>query len=159
MRCPARSEEFHVKTSLPVLVPVLMAIGMAGAAVAQDGGRSVWQGIYTNEQADRGAGLYAQRCGACHGAALNGTGEAPPLVGGEFVSHWDTLTVGDLYDRVRTTMPQNDPMSMTREEYADVLAYVLKNNGFPAGTRELDKRSEVLATIGITAEKPASAGR
>jgi len=148
-----------VKTSLPVLVPVLMAIGMAGAAVAQDGGRSVWQGIYTNEQADRGAGLYAQRCGACHGAALNGTGEAPPLVGGEFVSHWDTLTVGDLYDRVRTTMPQNDPMSMTREEYADVLAYVLKNNGFPAGTRELDKRSEVLATIGITAEKPASAGR
>jgi mono/diheme cytochrome c family protein len=159
MRCPARSEEFNVKTSLPVLVPVLMAIGMAGAAVAQDGGRSVWQGIYTNEQADRGAGLYAQRCGACHGAALNGTGEAPPLVGGEFVSHWDTLTVGDLYDRVRTTMPQNDPMSMTREEYADVLAYVLKNNGFPAGTRELDKRSEVLATIGITAEKPASAGR
>lgn len=148
-----------MKTSLPVLVPVLMAIGMAGAAVAQDGGRSVWQGIYTNEQADRGAGLYAQRCGACHGAALNGTGEAPPLVGGEFVSHWDTLTVGDLYDRVRTTMPQNDPMSMTREEYADVLAYVLKNNGFPAGTRELDKRSEVLATIGITAEKPASAGR
>ena len=148
-----------MKTSLPVLVPVLMAIGMAGAAVAQDGGRSVWQGIYTNEQADRGAGLYAQRCGACHGAALNGTGEAPPLGGGEFVSHWDTLTVGDLYDRVRTTMPQNDPMSMTREEYADVLAYVLKNNGFPAGTRELDKRSEVLATIGITAEKPASAGR
>jgi len=148
-----------VKKALPVLLPMLMAVGMAGAAVAQDGGRSVWQGIYTGEQADRGAGIYAQRCGACHGAALNGTGEAPPLVGGEFVSHWDTLTVGDLYDRVRTTMPQNDPMSMTREEYADVLAYMLKNNGFPAGTRELDKRSEVLATIGITAEKPASAGR
>ncbi len=148
-----------MKKALPVLLPMLMAVGMAGAAVAQDGGRSVWQGIYTGEQADRGAGIYAQRCGACHGAALNGTGEAPPLVGGEFVSHWDTLTVGDLYDRVRTTMPQNDPMSMTREEYADVLAYMLKNNGFPAGTRELDKRSEVLATIGITAEKPASAGR
>lgn len=148
-----------MKKALPVLLPMLMAVGMAGAAVAQDGGRSVWQGIYTGEQADRGAGSYAQRCGACHGAALNGTGEAPPLVGGEFVSHWDTLTVGDLYDRVRTTMPQNDPMSMTREEYADVLAYMLKNNGFPAGTRELDKRSEVLATIGITAEKPASAGR
>jgi S-disulfanyl-L-cysteine oxidoreductase SoxD len=159
MRCRARSEEFDVKTALPVLLPMLMAVGMAGTAIAQDGGRSVWQGIYTGEQADRGAGIYAQRCGACHGAALNGTGEAPPLVGGEFVSHWDTLTVGDLYDRVRTTMPQNDPMSMTREEYADVLAYMLKNNGFPAGSRELDKRSEVLATIGITAEKPASAGR
>lgn len=128
---------------------------LAGAAVAQDSGKSVWQGIFTAEQADRGAGVYAQRCGACHGAALNGTGEAPALIGGEFVSHWDTMTVGDLYDRVRTTMPQNDPQSLTREEYADVLAFLLKNNGFPAGEKPLDRRSEVLATIGITAEKPA----
>ena len=148
-----------MKIALPVLLPLVAAAGLAGAAFAQDGGRSVWQGIYTAAQAERGAGLYAQRCGACHGAALNGTGEAPPLVGGEFVSHWDTLSVGDLYDRVRTTMPQNDPMSLTREEYADVLAYVLKNNGFPEGARELDKRSEVLATISITAQKPDSAGR
>lgn len=128
---------------------------LAGASVAQDSGKSVWQGIFTAEQADRGAGVYAQRCGACHGAALNGTGEAPALIGGEFVSHWDTMTVGDLYDRVRTTMPQNDPQSLTREEYADVLAFLLKNNGFPAGEKPLDRRSEVLATIGITAEKPA----
>jgi mono/diheme cytochrome c family protein len=96
--------------------------------------------------------------GACHGAALNGTGEAPALVGGEFVSHWDTMTLGDLYDRVRTTMPQNDPQSLTREDYADVLAFLLKNNGFPAGGQPLDRRSEVLATIGITAEKPANSG-
>jgi S-disulfanyl-L-cysteine oxidoreductase SoxD len=138
-----------------IALPFLVATVLAGAAWAQDAGKSVWQGIYTSEQADRGAGVYAQRCGACHGAALNGTGEAPPLIGGEFVSHWDTLTVGDLYDRVRTTMPQNDPMSMTRDEYADVLAFLLKTNGFPAGAQPLDKRSEVLATIDITAEKPA----
>ena len=69
------------------------------------------------------------------------------------------MTVGDLYDRVRTTMPQNDPQSMTREEYADVLAFLLKNNGFPAGSQPLDKRSEVLASIGITAEKPVNSGR
>ena len=145
-------------------LPLLVAFGLAGAAVAQDvvnqnTGKSVWQGIYTADQAERGAGVYAQRCGACHGAALNGTGEAPALVGGEFVSHWDTMTVGDLYDRVRTTMPQNDPLSLTREEYVDVLAFLLKNNGFPVGSQPMDKRSEVLATIGITAEKPASAGR
>ena len=140
-------------------LPLLIGFGLAGAAVAQNTGKSVWQGIYTADQAIRGAAVYAQRCGACHGAALNGTGEAPALVGGEFVSHWDTMTVGDLYDRVRTTMPQNDPMSMTREEYADVLAFLLKNNGFPVGSQPMDKRSEVLATIGITAEKPASAGR
>jgi mono/diheme cytochrome c family protein len=137
--------------ALLLVVPLVLA----GAALAQEAGKSVWQGIYTVEQADRGAGVYAQRCGACHGAALNGTGEAPPLIGGEFVSHWDTMTVGDLYDRVRTTMPQNDPQSLTREEYADVLAFLLKNNGFPAGSQPLDRRSEVLATIGITAEKPA----
>ena len=139
--------------ALPILLPLTVAL--AGAALAQDAGKSVWQGIYTTEQAERGAGIYAQRCGACHGAALNGTGEAPALIGGEFVSHWDTMTVGDLFDRVRTTMPQNDPMSLTREEYADVLAFLLKNNGFPTGAQPLDRRSEVLATIGITAEKPA----
>ncbi|WP_156256393.1 c-type cytochrome [Sandarakinorhabdus oryzae] len=139
-------------------LPIVVATVMAGAALAQDAGKSVWQGIYTTEQAARGAGVYAQRCGACHGAALNGTGEAPPLIGGEFISHWDTMTVGDLYDRVRTTMPQNDPQSLTREEYADVLAFLLKTNGFPAGGQALDKRSEVLATIGITAQKPANGG-
>ena len=137
-------------------LPLIAALGLAGAALAQDSGKSVWQGIFTPEQADRGAGVYAQRCGACHGAALNGTGEAPPLIGGEFISHWDTMTVGDLFDRVRTTMPQNDPMSMSREEYADVLAFLLKTNGFPAGGQPLDKRSEVLATINITAQKPAA---
>ena len=142
-----------------VVLPLAIAAVLTGAALAQDAAKSVWQGIYADDQADRGAGVYAQRCGACHGAALNGTGEAPALIGGEFISHWDTMSVGDLYDRVRTTMPQNDPQSLTREEYADVLAFLLKTNGFPAGGQALDKRSEVLATITITAEKPASAGR
>lgn len=144
--------------SLTIILPLTAAMALAGAALAQDAGKSVWQGVFTTEQAERGAGVYAQRCGACHGAALNGTGEAPALIGGEFVSHWDTMTLGDLYDRVRTTMPQNDPQSLSREEYADVLAFLLKNNGFPAGQKPLDRRSEVLATIGITAEKPAGTG-
>ncbi|WP_353216241.1 cytochrome c [Sandarakinorhabdus sp.] len=141
-------------------MPLILSIAaaLAGTALAQDAGKSVWQGVFTADQADRGSAVYAERCGACHGAALNGTGEAPALVGGEFVSHWDTMTVGDLYDRVRTTMPQNDPQSLSREDYADVLAFLLKNNGFPAGAQPLDRRSEVLATIGITAEKPASTG-
>ncbi|MEN9932217.1 MAG: hypothetical protein RIS17_790, partial [Pseudomonadota bacterium] len=68
-----------MKFALPLL---FVAVGLAGAAVAQDAGKSVWQGIYTTEQADRGSAVYAQRCGACHGAALNGTGEAPALIGG-----------------------------------------------------------------------------
>ncbi|MFZ4690791.1 MAG: c-type cytochrome [Polymorphobacter sp.] len=137
----------------------LAAIVAAAGASAQMAEKSVWQGVFTAEQATRGAGVYVAKCGACHGVTLGGTGEAPALVGGEFVSHWDTLTVGDLFDRVRTTMPQNDPQTLTRDEYADVLAYMLQYNGFPEGTAPLDRRSEVLAMIGITAQKPATAGR
>ena len=137
----------------------LALVAAAGGASAQMAGRSIWQGVYTAEQATRGASVYAARCGACHGVSLNGTGEAPGLVGGEFVSHWDTLTVGDLFDRVRTTMPQNAPQTLTRDEYADVLAYLLKYNGFPEGDKPLDRRSEVLAMISITAQKPEGGGR
>ena len=134
------------------------AIIAAGGASAQMAGRSIWQGVYSADQATRGAAVYAARCAACHGVAMNGTGEAPGLVGGEFVSHWDTLTVGDLFDRVRTTMPQNAPQTLTRDEYADVLAYVLKYNGFPEGSSPLDRRSEVLELISITAQKPEGGG-
>jgi mono/diheme cytochrome c family protein len=135
-----------------------VAIG-AGASQAQSSGRSVWEGIYSPEQAARGEAHYVQRCGACHGGALNGTGEAPALTGGEFVSHYDQLTVADLFDRVRTTMPQNDPGSLSRDEYTEVVAFLLKSNGFPSGTAPLDRRSEVLATIGIQAQKPAGAAQ
>jgi mono/diheme cytochrome c family protein len=155
MPCPESSEE-QALMMVRVAVP-LLALMVAGAALA-DNGKSVWQGVFSPAQADHGAAVYAQRCSGCHGAGLGGTGEAPPLVGGEFVSHWDTLSLGDLYDRVRTTMPQNDPQSLSRDEYADVVAFLLKSNGFPAGELPMDKRSEVLATIGITAQKPA-AGR
>lgn len=142
-----------MRTALAVIAT--LAATAAGAQMPT----SVWQGVYTSEQATRGASVYVARCGACHGAALNGTGEAPALVGGEFISHWDSLTLGDLFDRVRTTMPQNQPKSLSRDEYADVLAYLLQYNGFPEGKAPLDRRTEVLATIAITAEKPVGAGR
>lgn len=144
--------------AIVIVAGSLAALG--GAVQAQSAAKSVWDGIYSEEQASRGAGVYSQRCGACHGVAMNGTGEAPALTGGEFVSHYDQMTVGDLYDRVRVTMPQNDPGALSRDEYADVVAFLLKQNGFPAGGAALDKRSEVLATIGFTAQKPdKQAGR
>lgn len=142
------------------LFVVVVAAGVALAAQAQTEApaRSVWQGVFSPEQADRGKANYVQRCGACHGATLNGTGEAPGLVGGEFVSHYDQLTVGDLFDRVRT-MPSNAPGTLSRDQYADVVAFLLRENGFPAGTQPLDRRSEVLATIGIQAQKPPAGGQ
>ncbi|GGI77043.1 hypothetical protein GCM10007973_12350 [Polymorphobacter multimanifer] len=131
------------------------ALVVAGTAFAQQGfTQTVWDGVYTAEQAARGEAAYAQRCGTCHGGQLNGTGEAPALVGGEFISHYNELSVGDLFDRVRTTMPMDNPQSLDREEYADILAFLLKANSFPAGETALDRRSEMLAMIEFIAQKP-----
>jgi quinoprotein glucose dehydrogenase len=84
---------------------------------------------------------------------MTGEDEAPPLVGGEFMSNWNGLTVGDLFDRIRTTMPANHPGSLTRRQNADVLADILSANQFPPGNAELDNRSEVLKQIQISAKK------
>lgn len=143
----------------PFILILFAGVAVAAAAQAQVPGKTVWDGIFSVEQAARGEAQYNARCGACHGATLNGTGEAPGLSGGEFVSHYDQLTIADLFDRVRTTMPQNDPGSMTRDEYTDIVAFLLKSNGFPVGTAPLDRRSEVMATIGIQAQKPATSAQ
>jgi S-disulfanyl-L-cysteine oxidoreductase SoxD len=121
---------------------------MAAAALAQTT-RSVWDGVYTEDQAKRGAAVYAKECAACHGADLNGGESAPPLVGGGFLSNWNTLTVGDLFERIRESMPQDNPGRLSRQQDADVLAFMLQANEFPAGKTELDKQTEVLKLIGF----------
>jgi len=122
------------------------------AAFAQS--RSVWDGVYTAEQAKRGGDLYADQCSSCHGLALNGGEMAPPLTGGEFMSNWNGLTVGDLFDRIRTTMPANSPGTLNRDKTADILAHILSVNAFPAGSMELPRQSEVLKEIKFEANKP-----
>lgn len=126
-----------------------------GTAPAQETTSSVLDGVYTETQAARGAQAFAEHCALCHGSTLGGLGEAPALIGALFVSDFNGLTVGDLFDRVRTTMPLNAPASLGRERYADILAFILKSNGFPAGQRELDRRSEFLNTIRFEASKGA----
>jgi len=123
---------------------MLVLAGPTGSA--QETTSSVRDGAYTEAQASRGSAGFAQFCAACHGATLGGLGEAPALVGGMFISDFNGLTVGDLFDRIRTTMPLNNPGSLGREQYADILAFVLKSNGFPAGQTELSRRSEFLTT-------------
>ncbi len=120
-------------------------------------GQSVWDGVYTGEQAERGKPLYNKSCGSCHGELLTGGETAPPLAGGDFLSNWNGLTVGDLFERIRTTMPLGSPGKLSREVDADITAYILKFNSFPGGKVELDRRTEVLKQIKIEAAK-ASAG-
>ncbi|WP_293905407.1 c-type cytochrome [Phenylobacterium sp.] len=127
---------------------------LAGQLRAQDGPKSVWDGVYTDAQAERGKAAYTQSCVFCHGPDLAGTGEAKPLAGPEFLSSWNGLSVGELLDRTRTTMPQEHPGSLERSAYADILAYLLKFNGYPAGPTELAQRSEFLTGVRIDAFKP-----
>ena len=100
-----------------------------------------------------------QNCAACHGSGLTGNGEAPALVGAEFISDWAGLTVGDLFDRIKNTMPQDNPGKLTRDQYADILAFVMKENGYPAGQKELDRRSEYLKAIAFVPPPAAGAAK
>ena len=115
---------------------------------------SVWDGVYTEEQAKRGEALYAGECSSCHGADLMGMDESSPLAGALFMGNWDGLTVGDLFERVRVSMPQDDPGRLDRQQTADVLAYVLRFNKFPVGETELARQTEVLKQIRFEATKP-----
>jgi quinoprotein glucose dehydrogenase len=132
---------------------VLLAIS-ALVVFQEQKATTVWNGVYTAEQAKRGAALYANSCGSCHGLELNGGESAPPLTGGDFMSNWSGLTVGDLFERIRTTMPADRPGTLTREQTANVVAHILNVGQFPAGTTELSTRTETLKQISIVAIKP-----
>jgi mono/diheme cytochrome c family protein len=135
-----------------IRVAIAAVMGLAGIAVSQRQ-RSVWDGVFTAEQATRGQTRYAELCASCHGDTLAGGESAPPLAGGEFLSNWNTLTVGDLFDRTRSTMPQNKPGSLNREANAEIMAYLLSANQFPAGKEALPQGSEVLKEIRIEARR------
>ena len=116
--------------------------------------RSVWDGVYTKEQAKRGEGLYSQGCMRCHGQDLMGGEMAPALSDGQFRSNWDGVPVGELFERIRVSMPADNPGGLSRQQYADILAYVFFKGGFPAGTTELATRTEMLQVIMFKATKP-----
>jgi mono/diheme cytochrome c family protein len=116
--------------------------------------RSVWDGVFTKEQGKRGEGLYAQHCSSCHGPDLLGNDEAAPLTGSAFLSNWDGLSVGDLAERVRISMPPNNVGKLSRQQISDILSYVLSVNSFPDGKAELDPKAEFLKQIRIDGTKP-----
>jgi mono/diheme cytochrome c family protein len=121
--------------------------------------RTVWDGVFTQKQADRGQPLYSKQCSECHGETLMGSDMTPPLVGGEFLSNWTDLTLGDLFERIHKTMPLNKPGSLTSDADADILAYILSVNKFPVGETELSHDTQVLRQIRIEATKPDQSGK
>ena len=126
-----------------------------GATVTQENiMRSVWDGVYTEEQARRGEGTYAQACAACHLDDLLGDGIAPPLVGTAFSFRWTDLSVGDIFATIRATMPQDAPASLSARAYADIAAFLLSVNDYPAGDEELEPDVPTLEQIRIESQRP-----
>ena len=138
--------------SVATVVSVVAKTTVSSAASLQT--PPLWDGAYSEAQARRGEPLYEQSCAECHGADLNGVEMAPGLVGSDFLWNWNGLTLGDLFDRVRVSMPQGAPNSVSRGDKVDILAYMLEVNGFPAGETELSSRTSALRGVRFLAERP-----
>jgi mono/diheme cytochrome c family protein len=130
----------------------LAAVAIERGVDAQ--GKTVWDGVYSEEQAKRGQAAYEAECASCHQPDFAGDGFAPGLAGPEFASAWNDLSVGDLFDRVRQSMPPSNPGSVPPATKVDILAYLLKGNKMPAGSTELPTEAEALKQIKYLANKP-----
>ena len=115
--------------------------------------RTVWEGVYTEEQAARGRTIYTAQCSRCHGDTLLG-GEAPALTGPLFTANWDGAPLVDLFDRIRATMPSDSPGTLSRRDTAEVIAYLLKVGRFPVSGVSLGTDSESLRQITFVAISP-----
>jgi mono/diheme cytochrome c family protein len=124
-----------------------LALIVALATVPRAQTRSVADGAYTEAQAERGKTAYEAQCSFCHLSDLTGQGFAPGLVDDTFKARWAEGDLGELYTIVKVTMPQDKPDSLTPEEYAAIVAYMLKMNDYPAGKQELVADEAALKNI------------
>jgi mono/diheme cytochrome c family protein len=138
-----------------VLALVIAALAAAAVHVSvRAQTRTTWDGVYTEEQAARGDALYKEHCTRCHGPNLQGNGEgAGPLIGPPFTTNWNGVGMGVMLERVRQSMPLDRPGTMTRQQVADLLAFVLQSNKFPAGKVELVRQPDMLNSITFQLEK------
>jgi mono/diheme cytochrome c family protein len=130
------------------------ASGVARPTLGAQATRTVWDGVYSREQQQRGRALYNEKCSACHGTELGGGEMAPPLAGGAFQSNWDGLTAGDLAERIRISMPQGNEGTLGRQQVSDIIAAIFAVNEYPPGQMELPRELEPLKEIQIAPRKP-----
>lgn len=140
----------HVLAALALLCT---ATGFVTESAGQQE-RTSWDGVYTNAQADRGETLYADRCARCHGDSLQGVEAAPALAGPTFYANWNGETLDALFQRMRSSMPQDRPGSLSRTENADVLAYMLRVAKYPSGMEPLDAQGGALTRIRVLMYRP-----
>jgi len=131
-----------------------MLCGTAARMSALQPARTTWSGIYTDAQAKRGQAVYEEQCLSCHSPDLKGADQAPPLAGDDFNMDWNDLSINDLFERVRLSMPADKPGTLKPEQVADVLAFVLSKGGFPAGEAELPAQADALKEIKFLTKQP-----
>jgi len=123
---------------------------------AADTPKTTMDGVYTADQATRGKAQYSQNCANCHMDDLSGSGQALPLAGDAFTETWEGQSVGDLFDLIHNTMPQDKPGTLTPDATVDVIAYLLQYNKFPAGSEELKSDPATMKNIMITKKAAAA---
>ena len=139
--------------ALCAVFAIAVVAAVASPKAAAQGSRTVWDGVYTEEQAKRGEKVYASQCAGCHGDNLLG-GEAPALTGPLFASNWEGVPLSDLLDRIRITMPLDNPGMLSRQDVADIIAHMLKAGTMPAGAEALSTDAGVLAQIKFVSTRP-----
>ena len=152
-----------MKVTIPAMAGLLALSGAFHSPVDAQAPASVWDGVYTQQQAKRGEALYKQQCAACHGEALEGNGQTeraqrleralPPLSGDVFKGNWNGRPLSDLFDKMKRTMPRDDPGKISVNQNADILAYMLKFNEFPSGKAELPADASLLTETRFEAVK------
>jgi cytochrome c len=134
--------------------PIAIALlGVNLYGVAQEP-KTTWSGVYTEAQAKRGDTVYATQCASCHSPDLSGVDTAPSLTGTEFNGGWNDLSLNDLLERILTTMPADKPGTLSRQDAADVIAFILGKDHFPTGETELPTQAELLKRIKFLSVKP-----
>ncbi|HSV13255.1 MAG TPA: c-type cytochrome [Tepidisphaeraceae bacterium] len=140
--------------ALIAMVPALAMSSKSPTSARPSASRTVWDSVYSVPQAARGESTYAKTCARCHGASLTGGDESPPLTGGAFLGNWNGLPLSDLQTRIKTTMPTDSVGIYDRQLITDVMAFLLKVNGFPAGQAALPADGDALKEITLQATKP-----
>ncbi|MCE2425504.1 MAG: cytochrome c [Pseudomonadales bacterium] len=121
----------------------------------QPASRSLRDGVYTQAQAARGKAVYLEQCVECHKEDLRGDGQmTPSLVGIGFTFRWKDKRLYDYFVGLRDTMPLSAPGSLGEPTYADLVAYMLSEVGYPSGNEELS--AEVIGRKDIVIEAPAA---
>ncbi len=138
---------------------ILLSVALTSLAHAQvidtSASRSIWDAVYTEAQAARGEFAYEGACSYCHGYRLDGAADdpdmrsSPPLARAKFLRNWEGRSLAVLYELTRTTMPEDNPGSLSEQEFIDVIAYMLSVSNVPAGEKELRLDLESLAGIAI----------